>query len=159
MKGVSKVQRFIEEYPVDMNATQAAIRAGYSPRTARAQGSKLLTRLDVKQAISDYILERREKIALKVKVDEEYVLATIIKTIESASEREPIFDKDGVQVGERKPDHANMLKGAELLGRHLAMFTDKQQVEQVDRDGMIERLNAARDRLARKARDSKQEMH
>jgi len=45
-------QRFVEEYLVDLNATQAAIRAGYSPKTAEQQGSRLLSNAKVAQAIS-----------------------------------------------------------------------------------------------------------
>ena len=53
-----KQQRFCEEYIVDWNATQAAIRAGYSQQTARQQGSKLLTKVN----IQDYISECKNKI-------------------------------------------------------------------------------------------------
>ena len=49
-------QRFIDEYMVDLNATQAAIRAGYSAKTARSQGQRLLTNVDV----SAVIRERQE---------------------------------------------------------------------------------------------------
>lgn len=47
-----KQERFCAEYLVDLNATQAAIRAGYSPHTAKQQGSLLLTKIDVKQALA-----------------------------------------------------------------------------------------------------------
>ncbi len=46
-----KQRRFAEEYVVDHNATQAAIRAGYSERTAKQQGSRLLTYVDVIEAV------------------------------------------------------------------------------------------------------------
>ena len=48
----ARQQRFVTEYLVDLNATQAAIRAGYSPKTAQQQGSRLLTNVVVKQAIA-----------------------------------------------------------------------------------------------------------
>lgn len=51
-------QRFVEEYLVDLNATQAAIRAGYSEDTAKQQGSRLLTNVDVGKAVADAIAER-----------------------------------------------------------------------------------------------------
>ena len=51
-KMTPKQQRFIEEYLVDHNATQAAIRAGYSPRTAPVQASRLLTNANMQNAIS-----------------------------------------------------------------------------------------------------------
>ncbi|KAB7788027.1 terminase small subunit [Methylorubrum populi] len=54
----SQQQRFVEEYLVDLNATQAAIRAGYSEDTAKQQGSRLLTNVDVGKAVADAIAER-----------------------------------------------------------------------------------------------------
>jgi len=48
----SKQQRFVTEYLIDLNATQAAIRAGYSRKTAQQQGSRLLTNVVVKRAIA-----------------------------------------------------------------------------------------------------------
>ncbi len=48
----AKQERFVAEYLVDCNATQAAIRAGYSPETAKQQGSRLLTNADIKQAVA-----------------------------------------------------------------------------------------------------------
>ena len=47
-----KQQRFVEEYLIDLNATQAAIRAGYAEKTARSQGQRLLTNVDVAKAIA-----------------------------------------------------------------------------------------------------------
>ena len=47
-----KQQRFVTEYLIDLNATQAAIRAGYSRKTAQQQGSRLLTNVVVKRAIA-----------------------------------------------------------------------------------------------------------
>ena len=60
----AKQRRFVEEYAVDSNATQAAIRAGYSPRTARAIGHENLTKPDVAQAVEESRLELAEKAGL-----------------------------------------------------------------------------------------------
>ena len=46
-----KQQRFVDEYLIDLNATQAAIRAGYSPKTANRKGNRLLSKVDIQQAI------------------------------------------------------------------------------------------------------------
>lgn len=46
-----KQERFVEEYLVDLNATQAAIRAGYSEKTARSIGQRLLTNVDIQEEI------------------------------------------------------------------------------------------------------------
>ena len=50
-----KQKRFITEYPKDMNATQAAIRAGYSTKTAYSQGQRLLKKAEIKKAIEDLV--------------------------------------------------------------------------------------------------------
>ena len=47
-----KQERFCEEYMIDLNATQAAIRAGYSPKTANEQGSQLLAKLSIQNRIA-----------------------------------------------------------------------------------------------------------
>lgn len=56
-----KQQRFVDEYMVDMNATQAAIRAGYSPHTANEQGSQLLAKLSIQRALNAARLEQQER--------------------------------------------------------------------------------------------------
>ena len=56
-----KQSRFVEEYPIDLNATQAAIRAGYSAKTAYSQGQRLLKHVEVSQAISDALSQRSQR--------------------------------------------------------------------------------------------------
>lgn len=56
-----KKRRFVCEYLIDLNATQAAIRAGFSERTARSQGQRLLTNVDVQQAIAEAQQKRSER--------------------------------------------------------------------------------------------------
>ncbi|WP_290497940.1 terminase small subunit [Hyphomonas sp. UBA4494] len=64
---------FVQEYLVDLNATQAAIRAGYSPDTAKMQGSRLLTKDDVQAAIAEAQEQRREKLEITAdRVVQEY---------------------------------------------------------------------------------------
>ena len=60
-KLTAKQQRFIEEYLIDLNATQAAIRAGYSVKTANEQGSQLLAKLSIQQAIAEKMAERSKR--------------------------------------------------------------------------------------------------
>lgn len=61
MKLAPKQQRFVEEYLVDLNATQAAIRAGYAPRSAVVTASRLLTNANISQAIQVKQLKRSER--------------------------------------------------------------------------------------------------
>lgn len=56
-----KQQRFVEEYLVDLNGTQAAIRAGYSPRTANEQAAQLLAKLSVQRAVSEGRKQQQER--------------------------------------------------------------------------------------------------
>ncbi|HDR9052662.1 TPA: terminase small subunit [Burkholderia vietnamiensis] len=65
--------RFVDEYLVDLNATQAAIRAGYSKRTAKQQGARLLTNVDVAAAVT----ERKRSRAERVQIDADEVLAKV----------------------------------------------------------------------------------
>ena len=57
----SKQQRFVEEYLIDLNATQAAIRAGYSPKTANVIGSENLAKPEISNAISRAMAERSRR--------------------------------------------------------------------------------------------------
>ena len=104
-----KQEMFCREYLVDLNGTQAAIRAGYSIKTAHPQAARALSNVTVQSRISQ-LKEDREAV---VGITAEYVLRGIRVTTEEARES-----------GERSV----ALKGYELLGRHLALFTDKSQI-------------------------------
>lgn len=81
--------RFCKEYLIDANATQAAIRAGYSASTAKQIGSRLLTNVDVK----NYIKELQEKADNKLEITRERVLAEYSKI--GFSDIRKIFNKNG----------------------------------------------------------------
>ncbi|MCC8376700.1 terminase small subunit, partial [Photorhabdus kayaii] len=70
-----KQEMFCREYLVDLNATQAAIRAGYSDKTANRIGSENLTKLDIQKRISELKSDRNEV----VKIDAEYVLKRLVE--------------------------------------------------------------------------------
>ncbi|WP_208281690.1 terminase small subunit [Massilia oculi] len=124
MSLTDKQQRFVAEYLIDLNATQAAIRAGYSEKTARQIGEQNLSKLDIASAIQAAIKKRAER----TQVDADYVLRTIVDTIERCKQAEPVRDRDGEATGEYKFDAGAVLKGAELLGKHLKLFTDKTEL-------------------------------
>lgn len=125
---------FCREYLVDLNAKQAAIRAGYSVKSAEVLGYQLLQKPLVRSAIA----ELQEKRAEKIDVTAEYVLKTIVETMERCKQAEPVVDKSGVHVfdvlesGELRPvykfDARAVLKGAELLGKHLGLFVERREV-------------------------------
>ena len=126
---------FVKEYLQDLNATQAAIRAGYSPRTAKQMGTENLAKPVLAAAIQKAMAER----AKRTEIDADYVLNSIRETMERCKQAEPVRYQNGDPVmidtpdGEIVPaykfDSTAVLKGAELLGRHLAMFTDRAVVD------------------------------
>lgn len=122
---------FVKEYLVDLNGTQAAIRAGYSEKTARQIADENLSKPDIQAAVQQ-AMDRRSK---KVEITAEYVLTTIKNTIERCAQAEPVLDREGNPTGEYKFDATAVLKGAELLGKHLKLFTDK--VDHSSTDGTM----------------------
>ena len=70
MKITPKQERFVEQYLIDLNATQAAIRAGYSRKTAKQQASRLLTNVDLAAAIA----AGKERLAAKAELTAKRVL-------------------------------------------------------------------------------------
>ena len=139
VKLTDKQQRFVDEYLIDLNATQAAIRAGYSEKTAQQMGSENLS----KPVIQEAIAIAQDKRAERTEISQDYVIKTIVETIERCSQAKQVYDKSGELVMTETPDGSlapayrydagSVLKGAELLGRHLVMFKDK--VEHTGKDG------------------------
>lgn len=123
-KLTARQQAFIREYLVDLNATQAAIRAGYSQKTAQEIGAENLS----KPMIAAAIQAAMDKRAQKTDITAEYVLRTIKETIERCAQAEPVRDREGNETGEYRFEHAGVLKGCELLGKHLKLFTDKTEL-------------------------------
>lgn len=72
-----KQQRFVDEYLVDLNATQAAIRAGYSKKTAKEQAARLLTKANTQAELQ----KRRKKIEKKLEISQESVVNELIAII------------------------------------------------------------------------------
>lgn len=121
----AKQERFAIEYLIDLNATAAYKRAGYGGQgnVAESAAARLLSNVKVSQFIQMAMDKRSNDLG----IDAKYVLTTIKTTIERCSQAEQVKEKDGTVSGEYKFDPSAVLKGAELLGRHLKMFTDKQE--------------------------------
>lgn len=128
-----KQKLFAQEYLIDLNATGAYRRAGYAGtgNSAEVCASQLLSN----PKVSSYIQECMNKRSEKVQIDAEYVLSTIKETVERCKQVRPVLRANGEQVYVDTPDgdvvpaftfdSGAVLKGAELLGKHLKMFTDK----------------------------------
>ena len=117
-------QRFCDEYLVDLNATQAAIRAGYSKKTANEQGSRLLTNVSVK----DYIAERMEAKEKSLIADQDEVLKYLTSVLRGESESEEIVIENigdftsEARTMKKLPSEKDKLKAAELLGKRYSLF-------------------------------------
>lgn len=122
-----KQKRFCEEYLVDCNATQAAIRAGYSEKTARAIGQRLLTNVDIKKYIDQQLQKlKNEKIA-----DAQEVLEYLTSVMRGEQkEQVALLTGEGVQDLVQKDVSAkDRLKSAELIGKRYALFTEKVELQ------------------------------
>ncbi len=91
----SKQQRFVAEYLVDLNATQAAIRAGYSERTARSQGQRMLTNVDIQEALT-VALEQRSQ---RTEIGQDWVVACLVEIVEKAMQDRPVLNRKGESTG------------------------------------------------------------
>lgn len=116
-----KQQRFVEEYLIDLNATQAAIRAGYSAKTANRIASENLSKPDIQDAIQ----KLRAKISEKLQIDAEWVLERLVRNHDRAAQAEPVRDREGNETGEYTYQGSVVNKALELIGRHRGMFIDK----------------------------------
>lgn len=141
-----KQQRFCEEYMIDLNATQAAIRAGYSVKTATEQGARLLTNVNVSREIeklqaiqsrrtgitADRVIRELAKIAF---VDPNRVIDPVDGTVRDDASPEDRAAIQGVKVKRSESDTGSSsenevklydkTKALELLGKHLGLFSDK----------------------------------
>lgn len=139
---IRKHERFVEEYLIDLNATQAAIRAGYSPKTAKEQASRLLSNVNISAAIDKAIAERSKRTGINqdrvllelarigfAKITD-IIDPTTAKIKQDASED----DLACIQSVKIKPNEFGVERevrlcdkkaALELLGKHLGMFKDK----------------------------------
>jgi phage terminase small subunit len=117
----AKRQRFVEEYLKDMNGTQAAIRAGYSPRTAGEQAFELLKKPEVQEALQ----VAREEQSRRIKIDADWVIRKLVKNFRRAMQESEVLDRDGKPTGEFRYEGAVANRALELIGKHFGAFPEK----------------------------------
>jgi Phage terminase, small subunit len=145
-KLTAKQQRFVEEYLIDLNATQAAIRAGYSPESAKEIGCENLTKPNIRAHVDIALADRSKRTGINaerviielariglikpdkvVNFDEATVLDGVseddIAAIASVKVK-TIPTEDG-DIVEREIKFFDKIKALELLGKHMGMFQNK----------------------------------
>ena len=124
----ARQQRFVDEYLKDLNATQAAIRAGYKATTAvAANAARLLTNDKVQEAIE----ARQQARVERVELEQDWVVNELRKVAQKCL---PVEDDDGKPI-------ANIVnvgvKALELLGRHQGIFIDKREITGKDGKDLV----------------------
>lgn len=148
-KLTAQQQRFVDEYLIDLNATQAAIRAGYSAKTAQEQSARLLSNVMVQDSVSKAV-DRRSK---ETGITQKRVLVELARVAFGDIRKVMSWGEDGVTLkesSELSDDDAaivsevsetitekgsnlklkthDKLRALEMVGRHLGMFKDKVEV-------------------------------
>ncbi|KPD01959.1 terminase small subunit [Moellerella wisconsensis] len=149
-----KQEMFCREYLIDLNATQAAIRAGYSEKTANAQSSRLLINVNIQNRIQELKLNRNERI----EIDSDYVLKRLVEIdqmdvldiLTETGDLKPVkswpkswrttlsgldvmvmsSSEEGSEALLKKIKWPDKVKNLELLGKHVRVQAFKEQIEQ-----------------------------
>ncbi len=126
-KMTPKQQRFCDEYLIDLNATQAAIRAGYSKKTAYSIGTENLMKPEIKSYIDARMAEKESELI----ADQDEVLKYLTSVMRGNTQSE-IVVVEGIGDGcsearavQKAPDEKERLKAAELLGKRYGLYTEK----------------------------------
>ena len=145
-KLTAKQKRFCDEFRIDLNATQAAIRSGYSPKTACEQASRLLANVKIQDEIAIEMAERSKRTG----INQDRVLMEIAKMafvniddvidldtakVKRTATKEDLACIQSVKIKptefgtEREIKLCDKKSNLELLGKHLGMFKDKVELE------------------------------
>ncbi len=151
IKLTAKQERFVDEYLVDLNATQAAIRAGYSKNSARQIGDENLSKPVIAAAVAEAKRERSEA----TRIDAEWVLRQAVELHQRCmQEIRPVRNpKTGKQRYEQEGNPRFVLNAAaaqgrrELNGKHVDIGAFKDRIEISCGLSLVERINAGRARV------------
>lgn len=130
-----KQKAFVREYLVDLNATAAAKRAGYSEKTAYSVGNENLTKPEISKAIQKAMQERQER----TQVTQDMVVQEISK----------VAFKDAADYSESELKYANKLKALEMLAKHLGLYTENASLpkDEIHEDGLSKSLKELAEEL------------
>lgn len=125
-KLTAKQEAFCLEYLKDLNATQAAIRAGYTENSARVTACKMLTNANIESRIAELMEERVNK----TKIDAAWVLQSAKEVFDRCMQHEPVI-VNGEPTGQYKFEHSGANKSLEIIGKHIDVqaFLEKSKVE------------------------------
>jgi phage terminase small subunit len=116
-----KQQAFVNEYIIDLNATQAAIRAGYSPDTARQMGAENLSKPYIAIEIGKVLAQRAER----THITQDYVLSRLVEVVERCLDAIPVLDRKGNHTGEWVFNAAGANQALALLAKHTGGFRER----------------------------------
>lgn len=117
-----KQERFVQEYLVDLNATQAAIRAGYKEKTAGSIGQENLKKPEIQKAIQEAMKAQQQR----TEITQDYVLQKLKEITEQPASDSPTSDLK----------YSSKIKALELLGKHVGAF----ERQQANSDGVLDDL-------------------
>jgi len=122
-----KQQRFCDEYLIDLNATQAAIRAGYSKKSAKEIGTQNLTKLHIRS----YLDERMGSKTTGLIASQDDVLRLLTGIIAGEEEGTALvgIGQGAQRVSQVPPTNAEKIRAAEILGKYYKLFTDRQEIQ------------------------------
>lgn len=117
-KLTSQQKQFADEYLIDLNASQAAIRAGYSERSSRSTASDLLNNKD----IAKYISDKQRKVSDKLNWSFERIITRFADISDRCMQAEPVLDFEGNPTGEYRFDANAAIKATENIGKHIGFY-------------------------------------
>ncbi len=136
-KLTDKQKRFCQEYLKDCNAAQAAVRAGYSAKTAKEQAARLLTNVNLQEYLNSLMNKVEEKCGHSVQEATDYLFKVLNDEVTEETLR---FDRNGHQVTTlTKPKVSDKIKAADLLLKKFGEYNQTvdvnlQSIEFVERD-------------------------
>ena len=150
-----KQLKFAQEYLKDLNATQAAIRAGYSIKTAPAIGAENL----MKPLIQEFLTAALARQSERTEIDADWVIYQLVGIVDQGRAAVSVLDRNGFPTGEYTANLSAANKALETLGRHLRMFPDGPAVVVDNRSQYVVGDGGAVDALRNILMERQERMH